>query len=894
MALQLSQFRRFAAWCTDSSIANVRTNNRSYSWWFKCTSSPLSSWGFNVLGWFSDNYPFVPGGADAMARLVMQRYGSATGGILLRAYHTANQVYGNADLSTVTADVWHNVIMVCGSTDLKFAVYLDNVLIGTGLDMTPNNTINFVLGGCARNIPSLPDKSVYETGSNVLLADLLVYNGVLTSGDRALIYAAGAPAYNRETSTSIGTSITPLLRFPMSDSLRDVVSGNLLFGSTLRPIFADDTDLFSSQSTANSIPVNTNPGVATRYLFGPTPKARIIRLGDSFGSVSSARINANLANKLSGGTLGTFYWSTPRATTATNNGTLYDVASANGYRVENNAATARTITGKSYSAGVLTLTYDGPNLLPGQTVRLGSTSVSVGTFWKIDTFTAGTGTGVDQDGAIVTITTSDPGNIVADTLVATLPLPGQYTEWYDGSGTSTGIIEITADPIGESTANQSMGVGGALNKFSCDWYAMRGAKLRIYHRFASDINIQAKSVRIYPQTNQQADDATKLVTPTGLADDATKAGQIAVLAEVDFGDLQERAGAQGVTSYRFKIKTTGTAADTQGRYLCILGCEIVFPSSSGGLSWINLDEASWGQKEIGAAVAGYKAMDQLTWNAIAKGLVDADPSRRNIVTVNMDVDQYTIAQYLANYQASKLVIDAAFAAAGSSCVYLIEGMYVHEQNSGTTMALTRQWVENQNIAAKQFAEAHPSQVEFVSMYAISEGEYLCGGEFATPGIPAPCFGNEGAPQGPFQDGRVMPFLLPITDATWTNGTLTITKTNGFTNICTGPLNSTYRPMYVFVMPTSKTGTPVVTGWYQIASITASTIVTTATISGGSAGVGADVKVMAVWQNNFGGLHLSGYGGAVAADWLMSAIYRGLQLPVIPPIGQIRRPGIRAM
>lgn len=859
MALKGSVTRRFSAWTTNSNLANIATASRSYSFWYYALTEPTAMWGWDCLGWYENDYPFVPGGSAKQSSF---RLFQANGSTLASRHYNSAGTLLNYSNNAVTTYGWHHMVITVDASS-KPAYYIDGSSVMTnGAVATATNIFSFGLP--RKHTSGATDSSCYNGMANCLIADLCVWNGILSSGERTALYASGKPTYTRTSASPTGVSTALLARFPFEDSMEDVVGGTTtVFACNFAPEFSTLSP-FTDAATSRILNRVTNSGVATKYIFGKAPSAFIINLADSFGSLGQGRLGAPLYNKLSNGRMGPVYYPLGLSSTSNNNGTVQSVASANAYRVE--GSTTRTITSSSYSGTTLTITYNGPNLIPGTTIK----TVSGGVYYTVATFTAGTGTGTSQVGAIITCTTaSNPGNLAADTLTVHCALPGTMTEWYDTTGNSSEIGRVDLSNVTANFGASQLGYGGTLNRF-LDWLSCVGGKLRIYHRVASDINQQVKAIKYTTLQNNNTD--TTAVTVSGL-DNINDAGKIKTLCEIPFADVRAASsGEAGTYGCTFKLKPTGTAADSQNRYLCIVGYEVVLPNAGDGLGFAAFTEGSWAYIGVGNTYPGLKQMDQFTINTVVKSLVDTHPTSQFIIMFNMDTDSWTAAQYKAIYTATKAAWDAAFDAAGYiRPKYLIFGMYFHEV-SGGSLAANRDLIYQQNLGAMQFAQAYPKDVENISLYAISQGVFL------------PTFEQSVLPVGPtnyvdgavmeFEDARISPTPLNITDATWNNGTLTLTKTNGFIYHLFTPTNSMFNT-YAYVEATSNTATPVVAGWYRVSSMTASTLVFASSITGGSAGVGADVRIRALWTVLFTGLHLTAFGPSVVSDWIIQGMIESI-------------------
>lgn len=859
MALKGSVTRRFSAWTTNSYLANIATASRSYSFWFYALTEPTASWGWDCVGWYENDYPFVPGGASKQSSLKLFQ---ADGSILAsRMYNSAGTLLNYSD-NAVTTYGWHHMVIAVDASS-KPTYYIDGSVVMNGSAVATATNV-FSLGRPRKHTSGATDSSCYNGLPNCLIADLCVWNGKLSAGEITALYANKNPTYARTSTSPTGVTTALLARFPFEDSMEDVVGGTTtVFASNFAPDFSTLSP-FPDPATSRILQRVTNNGVATKYIFGKSPSAFIINLADSFGSLGNGRLGGPLYNKISNGRMGPVYFPLGLSSTSNNNGTVQSVASANAYRVE--GSTTRTITASSYSGTTLTITYNGPNLVPGTTIK----TVSAGVYYTVATFTAGTGTGTSQTGAVITCTTaSNPGNLAADTLTVHCALPATMTEWYDTTGNSSEIGRIDLTNFTANLAASQLCYGGTLNRF-LDWLSCSGGKLRVYHRVASDINQQVKAIKYTTLQNNNTD--TTAVTVSGL-DNVNNAGKIKVLCEIPFADVRASAnGEAGTYACTFKLKPTGTAGDSQNRYLCIVGYEVVLPNAGEGLGFAAFTEGSWAYIGVGHTYPGLKQMDQFTINTVVKSLVDAHPTSQFIIMFNMDADALTAAQYKSVFVATKAAWDAAFDAAGYiRPKYLTLGLYMHEI-SGGSLAANRDQIYQQNLGCMQFAQLYPKDVENISLYTISQGTFL------------PTFEQSVLPVGPtnyvdgavveVEDSRITPTPLNITDATWNNGTLTLTKTNGFIYHLYTPSNSLFNT-YAYVEATSNTATPVVAGWYRITSMTASTLVFASSITGGSAGVGADVRVRAIWTALFTGLHLGGFGPSVVADWLVQGMIESI-------------------
>ena len=847
MSLKGSLSRRYAGFTENTYLKNIATTNRTYSYWFYSQSNPQSAWSWSILGWYENEYPFTPAGSAKNTSLQMQKYPGTN--FTLRGFNSAGGLTAEWQ-SGLLSFRWHHVaIVVDGSST---TVYVNGVSLGSSGIL--GTTHLFAFGKPIKHVTSKTDTSRYTAMPNCLIADLCVFNGALRQSDINILYANGSPSYARTSTSPVATSL--LLRCPLEDDGIDVVSGSHIFGSHLAMEFSTLSP-FSNPSTTNILSSVINPGVCSSHILGGRNNAYIIDLGDSFGSFSANKVDSALFNKLNfNKNISNIFVASGFTDFTGNTGTLQVVNSSNSYRVE--CSTTRTITASSWSNNVLTLTYSGPNLVVGSTIKL----VSNGSYLTVASFTAGSGIGTSQTGAIITASlNSNPGSLVGDTITVHCALPSTIHEWYDNNGTSTSVGQWTLYPYTPTYSGSQYPFGGPLLKY-VDWLILQGAVLRVYHRVASDVAIQAKSVKITAKQNDGT--TTNYGTISGL-DNASYAGKIQVLADIPLSQVKESAGGEsGATSVGCNIDTTGTAADTQNRYLCIVGYEIIVPNST-GIGFATFSEQSWSYGGVGYTSPGLKQMDQLTIDSFVKSFVDQHSNKQPIISITMDVEDMTPTQWYNTLTGIKNAWDTAFTRAKTNKPkYLIYGTYFHEV-SGGTLAYNRGVIVNQNLGAMRFAKANPQTVEFISLYKISEGIFAPSFELSV-GPTAPSNIHDGTAYA-FDDSRVTPMPFNISDATWDKGTLTITKTNGFNYYLFNASNSLYKT-YVYVEPTSNTGTPVVAGWYQLASMTGSTLVTTSSITGGSAGVGADVRVVALWQTSFTGLHLQGFGSTVVSDWII--------------------------
>lgn len=855
MSLKGSLSRRFSAWTENANIKNLQTINRSYSFWFYTASNPSAGWQMFTLGWWEQNYPYISGNANKQCHLRLEKINGTSA--FLRMTDSSGTIYFTANAG-VLATGWHHCVMTVNGTS-QISVYIDTVNYVSNVAV-PAATHFFSFGKPIKHVASKTDSTRFGNMTNTAVADLCVFNGVLSAGERTTLYAGGAPAYDRTSTSPVATAL--LLRCPLEDSDIDVVSNTHIFGSQLMMEFSTSSP-FSNPSTANILKPTVNAGVASKYIFGPNPKAYVFDFGDSFGSLGQGRLSGALYNILNyTRPVGPFMnWVPSWQSNTGNNGQLQTIASGNGYQVE--TRTTRTVTGVSWAANVATVTYSGPNLVVGTTIKINSI------YYIVKTFTPGTGTGTSQTGAVITFDGANPGAITAQTIAVHCSFPATFLEWFDNTGTSTAVgdFQLTNYQAVYNAANQP--ASGPLSRY-LDWMRTSGAVLRIYHRVASDVNQQVKSIVLTTAKNDGTVPAG--LTVTGL-DNAADAGKIKLLASVPFTDIRETAGGEAAfQDALFKIKTTGTAGDSQNRYLTIVGYEVVFPNSNESIGWAPFTEASWSYSGLGQTYPGVKMVDPFTMNSIVAAITQANPGRQPVVLMDMDIEVKTAAQWLATYTANKAVIDAAFSAAGSvPPKYLIYGMYFHEQ-AGADNATIRGNAIEQNLGAMQFAQAFPNQVEFVSIYQISDGIYLPSFESSVL-APAPSNAPDGQSYG-FEDGRVSPVPFNITDASWNNGTLTLTKTNGFVNFPYSP-TCTRALTYVYLEPTSSTGTAVIAGWYQVASMTVSTLTLTATCTGGAAGIGSDIRVVAMWTPLFSATHLSGFGPSVVSDWILRGLMNGI-------------------
>lgn len=854
MSLKCSLNSRFSAFTENANLKNIATANRTYSFWVYIPGKVAGMWSMGYLGWFENNFPFVAGGALAGGNVAFQK--SNVDMVFCRAWSSAGGLTGNGGDGSSTPGWKHVVVTVTNSTTVN--MYVNNVQIIT--NCTVPTTHLFAIGWPMKHIANKTDGVRYRGAADCLLADLCVFNGVISAGERTTLYAGGAPTYARDTSSPIATGL--LLRCPFEDHMKDVISDTHIFGSQFAAQHVADSP-FPDASTTNIIPAIANPGVCSRHLVGSNPDAYVLSLGDSFGSVTAVKFNGALLNKISYArpfeSLMQTTW-TPSDTTG-NNGTVSSLNSSNEYRVE--TQTTRTITASSYSAGILTLTYSGPNLVPGQTIKV----QSAGIYLIVSTFTTGTGTGTSQTGAQITAAyASNPGSLVADTIRSMCALPGTLTEWFDTTGTATKIWSwslyagiFCIYPAGQFPMN------GPTTSMA-DWYDCKNMKIRVWHRCSSDPATQVKAVVFKYRKYDGSYSAG--VTVSGL-DNPADAGKVKILGEFSVSDVMEAAGGEGSYNvFEFGIFPTGTASDSQNRYFCTLQYEIVYTRPENGVRWMSTSEGSWSNAGSGQSYPGLKQMDPFTINSIAAAITQYNPGRQPIILIDQDIEAKTPANHLAFFEAMRTTWNAAFAACGGkSPKFLIWG-YIFQEIQGGTLATNRGVVWDQNLGAYNFAKAHPYDVEFISMYQLSKGIF------------SPSFEQSVLPCGPntcldgnnyhFDDIRLTPTPTNVSDATWNNGTLTITKTNGFRD---HPWNagSNWFKTYVYLEPTSNTGTPVVAGWYQVASMTVSTIVLTASCTGGSAGVGADVRVVAFWTPMFTALHLSAQGASAMADWVGAAL-----------------------
>lgn len=854
MSLKCSLNSRFSAFTENNYLKNIATSARTYSFWVYIPNPTSGSWNKGYLGWFENNWPFVPAGASAQTSFFFQKVdGNA---IYCRSFAADGGVNFSGSDGSTTGGWKHIIIAVTDATHVN--VYLNNVQIVT--NGTVGTTHFFTIGHPVKHVSGKTDSSRYKGAADCLLADLCVFDGVISSGERATLYAAGAPTYARTSTNPITT--TMLLRCPLEDHYKDVVSDTYIFGSQFHPVFVPESP-FSNPSTTNIIPVTENAGVCSQHLIGQKPDGLILSLGDSFGTIGAGKINSHFLNKL---TYSKPFESllqmqlAPGSTTG-NTGTVTSIATANNYRHE--TQTTRTVTASSHSAGTLTLTYNGPNLVVGQTIRLGTN----GSYLIVSTFTAGTGTGTSQTGAIVTCAlASNPGSLVGDTIQSICAHPSTVTEWYDNNGTSTGIMQWT---IGRGYsavyAASNLPSNGPLLRL-VDWYDNRNLKIRIWHRCASDPAIQVKAVK-FQYTKSDGTISTG-ETVSGL-DAAGNSGKICVLGEFSVPEVGEISGGEGsYNQMSFRLTPTGTAADSQNRYLEICGVELVFTRSEQAVRMISTSEASWGFSGFGATYPAVKAMDALTMQSYASCISQTHPNRQVIITFDCDLESLTASQYLTIYTNLKASWDAAFDAVGARRPkYLIWG-YIFQEIIGGTLAANRGLVIEQNLGALSFAKANPRDVEFISLYQLSKGIFSPMFEQAV----LPCAPNHlvNGEVHYFEDLRITPTPNGYADATWNNGTLTLTRSNAFRDHVFNAADNWYKT-YVYLEPTVNTGTPVIAGWYQVASITNSTVVLTATCTGGAAGVGADVKVVAFWTPMFTALHLNSGGASCLGEWIIGAL-----------------------
>lgn len=855
MSLKCSLNSRWSGWTENANLKNVATANRTYSFWVYTQSNPSSAWNGGYLGWFENDWPFLPAGASRLGRFAFEKANANT--IFARSWTQAGGL-NFAATTGVAAFGWHHVVVaVTNSTHVN--IFVDNVQIQT--NGTVPTTHVFAFGYPMKHVAGRSDSTRWRGANDCLLADLCVFNGVISAGERATLYAAGAPTYARSSASPIATGL--LLRCPLEDTMKDVISDTYIFGSQFAAVHAPESPFpAASVSTANIIPQIANPGVCSRYLIGSNPNAYVLSLGDSFGSVNAAKINGALLNKISYSrpfeSLMQTTWN-PADFTG-NNGTVTSTSSPTEYWMERGST--RTITDSSYAGTTLTVTYDGPNLVPGQTVRI----TTAGRYITVATFTPGTGTGNAQTGAVITANDETAyGPLAGDTLRVLCAVPGVFTEWYDTTGTATKICswDLYQGITCVYPATQFPMNGPTLTM--ADWYDCRNMKVRVWHRCSSDPATQVKAVVFKYLKNDGTYSAG--VTVSGL-DNPADSGKIKILGEFDVPDVLEAGGGEGSYNlFRFGLFPTGVADDSLNRHFNTLNYEVVYSRQERGVRWMATSEGSWSNAGSGQSYPGTKQMDPFTINSIAAAIMQYNPGRQPIITMDQDVEGKTPAQQLACYEAIKATWDAAFLAVGAKPKYLIWG-YIFQEIANGSLAANRGNIVDQNLGAYNFAKAHPSTVEFISLYTASKGIF------------APSFEQAVLPCGPnncldgniynFDDIRVTPTPISVSDAVWDNTAKTLTKTNGFRD---HPWNagSYWVKTYAYVEPTVRTGTAVVAGWYQVASMTVSTITLTATCTADAAGGAADVRVVALWTPMFTALHLKPAGASILADWIGTAL-----------------------
>jgi len=854
MALKMSAGRRNAAWTDDPVFAEILASGKSLSVWINAPST-ANAWGVPLLAWYELGYPFA---ADANHRAFIRmelitNAAAGSWGLHIVARDQDNGVISNNNPgAAVSQNEWHHFAFVFPSGG-GYNLIVDGTQRITGGTMPDVDTGVLFLSSTASFVPLTGRDAVAPNhGASAKFADVCVLDAELTAGEAATIYSSGSPTYDRTGTTLAGKTV--LGRMPLIDDGVDIIGADAILASQHSLRFEDDSDLFGSYS--GEIIADTNKGVATSRLAGNRP-ATLIFLSDSFGSYSPIRVFGPTYDKLNygrpmGRVVADFFTHTESGFT----GNSQDVGTGNDFVVENQ--TTRTISSSTWADGVCTATYDGPNLVVGQKVKINSV------YYILTAFTAGAGVGDAQTGATITFNVdSDPGSLAGQTISViftvpmqedTDPIPEQYNQ------TGTRYSRATIKPVVNFASGHHWSHGGCLDRLDHEWDGPQ--YIRIYHRVASDVSQQVKAVKVKTIDSENAE---TVITVSNL-DNPQHAGTIQLLAEVDVTHSWQRtAGSDQLHFLRgFDVVPTDDPNDAANRYLFLTGLE--YKQSDDSMPAMRLGAASWSYAGYGHTQDSDKSMCQHDIDTFVKTVVPADREAVIVMLGDQEVRTREVWQELA--ESTKTAWDLAFRRAGKLPPrYLLPGLYMHARNAATGSVRLAEWrndFANQNIGFMRAALANPTTVEFVSLYEMSDGiwELPVSGDdgVISPGA-TPATGSLQA----WYDPRIRTHKLAISDATWDNGTLTLTKSGGFDEVLVIPGSS-----WVYVKQTALAGTPVVEGWYQITGATANTLTVSETITSGAAGVGSDVEIAAIATIGQG-LHPTAGSATYFADLIATAV-----------------------
>ena len=858
MAIKTTTSRNQSYWISNSAFSAIRAS-KTISFWFKCPTVE-AAWGWNIVHWAQAGYPYE-GGVNKRSEMYFRIIpGTDTSKMKLARYVYASSGGNstpNATTDDINPDVWHHLVMVCTGT--ASLVYLDGAL-WTNAVQFPDVEMGalFVGGGCLR-VPSVTDSSCITSGINSYITDLISFDGQLTAGEVATLYAGGTPTYTRTSNSIAGIDNTITMRCPLICNLKNT-AGNNVIATNFNEVFADDSDLFDDWHDTDIL-TPQNRGVASKYLIGQSPGSLLL-MSDSFGSISQSRLPLPLYNKLSMGDFGSVASTTAvggvgllTLSTTGNTATVNTVDSVNNHQCEQQ--TTRTITASNWSNNILSLTYSGPNLVVGQVARIGST------WYEVASFTAGSGVGTSQTGAIITINTnSNPGSLVGQTIGSQCIMPVASIREVYSNGTTPIFCTWTADDVFNQTNVPKLFSTGTIDRLTGE--GDRTATFTLYYRIASDPAIQVKAFRV--QRGLPNGTFETIATVTGL-DNPLLSGTI---QKVVITNVRQRnyAGTIGETDYRVRVIPTDTASDHQNRYLAFVNAEVTI--NGGALRMCDFTEGSWTYAGL-RGVPSNKGMSAFD----VKNLIRAYASRnkQNVIAFNYDLDNYTEADILTYFNQIKSLWDRCFDELGiKRPKYLCWGMYMHAASGVSPTISLADWRARcmaYNLAQMKFAKQYPKDVEYISLYLASLGawEMPCLAGEVGVAQPGATFSNAGSYR---IDPRHIPQRVNTQDATWDQATLTLTSTNLFQYLYIP--NGSYARIYV--ARTSLAGTPVVDGWYTIVSATNSTVTLDSSITGGAAGVGADVTVYAV-ATQINSLHPTGFLPSVYAEMLVNEIIKSV-------------------
>lgn len=857
MAIKTTTSRNQSYWISNSAFSAIRAS-KTISFWFKCPTVE-AAWGWTIAHWAQAGLPYE-GGVSKQAQLFFRIIpGTDTSKMKLVRFVVASNGGSstpNATTNDIDPDVWHHLVMVCTGT--ASLVYLDGALWTNAVQFPDVETgVLFIGGGCLR-VPSVTDSSCISSGINSYITDLISFDGQLTAGEVTTLYAGGNPTYSRSAASVAGIDNTITMRCPLICDLKNT-EGNNVIATNFNEVFADDSDLFDDWNDTNIL-TPQNRGVASKYLVGQSPGSLLL-MSDSFGSITQTRLPLPLYNKLSMGEFGSIATTTPvggtgllTPSTAGNTATINIVDSVNNHQCEQQIS--RTITANSWANNVLTLTYNGPNLVVGQTIRISSS------FYEVATFTPGSGTGTSQTGAVITINTTNPGSLIGQSIQSLCIIPIASIREVYSNGTTPIFCMWTADDVFNQASVPKLFSTGTIDRLTGE--GDRTATFTLYYRIASDPAIQVKGFKV--QKGLPNGTFETIATVTGL-DNSLLSGTI---QKVVITDVRQRnySGTIGETDYRVRIVPTDTAADHQNRYLAFVSAEVTI--NNGALRMCDFTEGSWTYAGL-RGVPSNKGMSAFDVKNLVRAY--ASSTKQNVIAFNYDLDNYTETDILTYFNQIKTLWDSCFDSLGyKRPKYLCWGMYMHAASGVSPTISLADWRARcmaYNLAQMKFAKQHPNDVEYISLYLASLGawEMPClAGEIGVA-QPGATFSNAGSYR---IDPRHIPQRVFTQSATWDQATLTLTSTNLFQYLYVP--NGSYARIYVARTDLAKTA--VVDGWYTIVSATNSTVTLASSITGGAAGIGADVTVYAV-ATQINSLHPSGYLPSVYAEMLTNEIIKSV-------------------